>query len=240
MQHESSLDGGLGFCHAAIPSVLPTGWHGPMIVALDSNIVIDLMQHGEALIDGRRPQRGGADPKYSAELEALGEILDIWLLRDIRLHVTSRFLSDSRGLTRDEVVPERRRTAARFADSLRYQTRWEREIGDTDKSVGELTAVHVSLPEGADRDLVAEAVIAGAHVFLTRDSQILQLAKVGSTAILSPSMLDAVLAEAGVGHLGGGVCGLPDCVYARSGWPILAPDMGKWTGLLSVISATSD
>lgn len=36
MLHEVTYEGGMGFCHKALPSVLPYGYHGPLVVALDS------------------------------------------------------------------------------------------------------------------------------------------------------------------------------------------------------------
>ena len=44
--HEVTYDGGMGFCHDALPGLLPEGYHGPLVVALDSNALIDLQHHG--------------------------------------------------------------------------------------------------------------------------------------------------------------------------------------------------
>jgi len=46
--HEVTGDGGLGFCHPAVPNLLLPGYHGPLVVALDSNALIDIQQHGAA------------------------------------------------------------------------------------------------------------------------------------------------------------------------------------------------
>lgn len=42
---------GSGFCHAAVPDLLPIGYHGPLVVALDSNLLIDLQQYGHELLN---------------------------------------------------------------------------------------------------------------------------------------------------------------------------------------------
>jgi hypothetical protein len=50
-----TADGGLGFCYAALPRLLPRGYHGPLVVALDSNALIDLQQYGNLLLNDELP-----------------------------------------------------------------------------------------------------------------------------------------------------------------------------------------
>ena len=84
MLHKPSADGSLGLCHPALPGLLPSGHHGPLVVALDSNILIDLQQHGSELLDeGGLISEGNATRGYPAELAALADLLNLWLLRDM-------------------------------------------------------------------------------------------------------------------------------------------------------------
>lgn len=46
-----TADGGVGFCHEALPTLLPPDYHGPLAVAFGSNVLIDLQQHGAGLIN---------------------------------------------------------------------------------------------------------------------------------------------------------------------------------------------
>ena len=95
MLHEVTTDGGMGFCHHVLPAVLPSGYHGPLVVALDSNTLIDLQQHGNLLPKGEA--REGLDEAYADDLSGLADLLNLWLLRDIRFVVTPRSLTDAWG-----------------------------------------------------------------------------------------------------------------------------------------------
>lgn len=44
MLHEVTEDGGVGFCYEALPAVLPAGYYRPLVIALDSNIVLSGVQ----------------------------------------------------------------------------------------------------------------------------------------------------------------------------------------------------
>lgn len=236
MLHEVTGDGGLGFCHPAVPNLLLPGYHGPLVVALDSSALIDLQQHGTALLnDEPLPERVAADDVYSSELAGLADLLNLWLLRDIRFVVTPRSKTDARKLT--ERFLERRQTSIEaLADSLAFQSGdWNASPpadGPAPAPVGDETG----LPPGADRDLVLEAQAVGAHVFLTRDREVLETIALSgpAMAVLAPKALADELAVAGVDLFFGGTCGDGGCPYGD--WPFLAPDMGKWGGLLSVLA----
>lgn len=51
MLHEVTGDAGLGLYHAAVPELSPAGYHGPLVVAFDSNVLIDLQEQGAELLD---------------------------------------------------------------------------------------------------------------------------------------------------------------------------------------------
>jgi hypothetical protein len=230
MLNEVTLDGGLGFCHEAVPTLLPAGYHGPLIVALDSNILIDLEQHGEALING---QDLGVQGRYGEQLSAIGAILEMWMLRDIRFIVTPRLRTDAKRPSA-KVLSKRGVAIAALAESLAFQ------LGDwtvpppSERRLAPVGAV-AGLPAGADRDLLLEAHAVGAHVFLTRDDQVIKCAKVTGPAprIMRPKELADALS--GVQLFVGGLCSSGgECPYAD--FMFFVPDTGKWRGLLSVFA----
>ena len=228
--HEPTIDAGLGFCYERLPNLLPPGHHGPLVVALDSSVLVDLQTHGSVLLGGDVPELG--ESRYEAELGALGALIDLWLMRDIRFVLTPRSTTDSR-LPSDEVVARRRVAAAAVDASLFHQFGdWTQPTPSS--SVRPSIGKEVGLRAGPDRDLVLEAQAHGCHVFLTRDRKLLRDVQLSGPALLvqRPSTLLSRLSEAGVGHLVGGTCGLDDCPYQV--WPFPVPDTGKWVGLLSI------
>ena len=223
-------DGGLGFCHEALPDLLPWGYHGPLVVALDSNILIDLQQHGSALMNDEVPD---VDAKYAADLNGLADLLNLWLLRDIRFVVTPRALTDAKKNTERLTVGQWPAVEA-VAASLAFQ------FGDWNakppSALGKLRALggESGLPNGADRDLVLEAQAIHAHVFLTRDGRVIRQVRLTGPRLVvaAPRSLGLTLAGAGVEPFAGGVCGRNDCPYGD--WQMPAPDIGKWGPLLGL------
>lgn len=230
MLHDATADGGMGFCHGALPSVLPWGYHGPLVIALDSNALIDLQEHGNLLLNGDVPAE--VDAQYARDLAGLADILNLWLLRDIRFVVTPRSLTDAKRMSQ-RFLDGRLPAVEAIAQSLAFQfgdwtypppsERAERRLG-----------AEKGLPAGADRDLVLEAQAIGAHVFLTRDQLVLKRVSLSGPrmAVVSPAWLAGELVRAGVQPFMGGTCGGNACPY-RAEMP--APDMGKWGGLLSIL-----
>jgi hypothetical protein len=230
MLRDVSAEGGLGFCHDALPSVLPRDYHGPLVVALDSNVLIDLQEHGNRLLNGDLP--AGIDAKYADDLAGLADVLNLWLLRDIRLVVTPRSLTDAKRLNHrfiDQHLP----AIEAIAESLAFQ------LGDwTYPAPSERQEPHVGtetgLPPGADRDLVLEAQAVGAHVFLTRDRRVLRRVSLSGPPmeVAPPAWLAGELVSAGVQPTFGGTCGHDACPYKGA---MLAPDTGKWSSILSIL-----
>lgn len=225
----------MGFCHEALPTLLPAGHHGPLVVALDSNILVDLQQHGAALMNDEPLPEGVADDgDYSGQLYALADLVNLWMMRDIRFIVTPRSKTDAKKVT-PEFLARRLPAIDALADSLAFQ------LGDwVSLAPSERTAVHAvgeetGLPDGADRDLVLEAQAIGAHVFLTRDRRVLERTALTGRpmALLSPRTLAGEFAAIDGLPLFGGVCAGVQCPYRE--WPYLGPDIGKWQGLLSIL-----
>lgn len=231
--HSPSAAGGLGFCHEAVPRLLPTNYHGPLVVALDSNILIDLQQHGSALFDDNE-DLGAHDPEYRAELFALNYLVNIWLMRDIRFIVTPRSYTDAKRPTH-RFLSRRVPTIEALADSLAFQYEdWnlaapsETEVRiDADREIG--------LGDSADRDLVLEAESVGAHVFLTRDVRLRKNVRTDTSElrVLSPTGLETGLMD---GHVslpwGGSLCSQNRCPYLSVDVP--GPDMGKWSAFFGI------
>lgn len=230
MLHEPTESGGLGFCQKAL-GFLPEDYHGPLVMALDSNILIDLREHGAALTND--DQIVDIDEGYARDLGGLGEILDLWLVRDIRFIVTRRSLGDARRRT-ERFLTSQAPTVDAIARALAFQ------FGDWDQpapsawtsrpSIGDETG----LPMGADRDLVLEAQSVGAHIFLTRDKRVRKRARLTGPqlSLLAPADFVDIIREKDVGVFSGGNCDSPNCPYAR--WPLPLPDSGKWVPLLSL------
>ena len=229
MLHEVTADGGVGFCHEAVPALLPPGYHGPLVVALDSNVLIDLQQHGAELLNA---EDLGVPEDYEEELLALGSIVDIWMLRDIRFIVTPRSRTDAKRLS-ERFLATRGPAVDALARSLAFQYGDWSVLAPSETSPPALGSV-TGIPDGADRDLLLEAQAVGAHVFLTRDEQLLTAASVEGPVlrILRPTDLADELVLGGVQLFAGGQCRAEDCPYAAFSIP--APDLGKWDGLLSL------
>lgn len=219
-------DGGVGFCHAAVPDLLPIGYHGPLVVALDSNLLIALQQYGHEMLND---EISVTEERYAEELESLGTLLKLWMLRDIRFVVTPRARrSDAR-----RSVPGFAALIDGLAESLAFQ------VGDwtvaAPSSGPKLVPVgeELGLPDSADRDLVLEAQSPGVHVFLTRDRRVLRRTNLTGPAmrVLAPSEVADELVVAGVSPFAGGICSEPSCPNRDPDIP--APDIGKWGGLFS-------
>ena len=227
MLHEASLDGGVGFCSAALPDLLPLRFHGPLVVALDSSVLIDFQEHGAQLINNDLPD--AIEAHYRDELDALGAIVDLWLIRDIRFIVTPASLNDTK---RNGFRADRVEAVEALAKCLAFQQGDWVSPPPSDLYLAP-QGQELGLPDGPDRELVLEAQSVGAHVFLTRDGRVLKRASlVGPRlSVLSPTGLLARLTSAGVWHFGGGTCGEATCPYAG---PWLAPDTGRHAALLAI------
>jgi len=238
-----TYSGGTGFCYGYMPQLFSgEQGHGPLLLAWDSNILIDLQEHGSQLINGEHT--GVDEPKYAAELDALGRLLDLWLLRDIRFVLSPRATTDAKAKADGARVQRKRAAIDNLAAALTFQVEdWGEErlrfedLDPRDSSFRladiEVDAVTHRFPEGADRELVNEAIRAGLHVFLTRDQRVWKarstLAGV-QLKIMKPTELMASLDALGVQTLSGGVYAHPDCPYVD---PLPAGDIGKWAGLLA-------
>lgn len=229
MLHEVTADGGLGFCHGAMPVLLPAGYHGPLVVALDSNVLIDLQQYGGTLVNDEDLR---VDDGYEEQLLALGTILDTWMLRDIRFIVTPRSRTDAKRVS-ERFLATRGPAIDALAESLAFQFGDWSVAAPSEREVAPVGSVS-GIPDGADLDLLLEAQSVGAHVFLTRDDLVLTRASMTGPVlrILRPTELADELVLRGVQLFEGGLCLADNCPYLNFSIP--APDLGKWGGVLSL------
>lgn len=149
---------------------------GPLLLAWDTNLLIDYFDHGAALWRG-----GGlpeADDEYGLQLEALQLVMALWVLRDIRIVLLPASITDARARLAPERHAARRQAFAEFAQTISL-------VADEDGPPprpplflpdGALLEAVARVPAGGDRTLVEQAVRAGAHVFLTRDEGVVRAA----------------------------------------------------------------
>lgn len=158
-----ATDGG-GFDYGVSPGLfLGRVGVGPLRMAWDSNILIDWVEHGAALLRDGEPHDAGHE-KVQEELTALGAVMALWFTRDIRVRPLPGQLKDF-----SRPAPERERQRAEHvlqmasalscvglegeARPVRRSARWQAPW----------------IRPARDRRLVEEAIVAGCHVFLTRD-----------------------------------------------------------------------
>jgi hypothetical protein len=179
---------------------------GSLQVAWDTNLLVDYFEYGERLWNGEGlPSM--METTQGEELEGLQMIVSLWVLRDIRFHILPRVIDDSK---RKPLAPSRRQKRLRA---------WEEFCaaialveGDDDQgarapslqpSEHEVAEALARVPKGNDRGLVADALTAGLHVFLTCDKGILKaredLAPFG-LLLASPQDLLMELGAAGALH----------------------------------------
>jgi hypothetical protein len=185
--------------------------YGALRLAWDTNILIDYAKYGQLIWaddDFDPPVR---EERYREKLIALSEIMNLWMLRDIRIRMPFRQIWDAK--LRLDNKPEEL---------------WEKEVGQFHKTreirLWQLEQFHAALscisldaeidanvkpfailPEGStndewDESLLEEAIATGCHVFLTGDRKLKKrldrMARDSYVAILSPPELLDCLAEA--------------------------------------------
>ncbi len=213
-----------------MPLGLPPGYHGPLVVALDSNIHIESRQHGYGLLNGEAPNEGDA---YEQELVALDTLINIWLLCDVRLIANPQARVDANRVTEPFLAASVPAINA-LAESLAFQSGdWTVPVPSDREGLASGGDVN-GLPEVADRDLVAEAQAVEAHVFLSRDRAVLDRAPVSGPRpdTMAPTALAAEMAYGDLQVLAGGICQSEACPYESLRAP--GPDIGKWNGLFSI------
>lgn len=150
-------------------------WRGPLLLAWDTNLLIDYFEYGAALWQG--DELPDATDEYGLQLEALQLVMGLWVMRDIRIVVLPASVSDAREQLAHERYAARRHAFGEFARAIALVA------DDTPSPQPALllpdSALQEALggvPSGGDRTLVEQAARAGAHVFLTRDDRVAKAA----------------------------------------------------------------
>jgi hypothetical protein len=215
---ETSCSGRTGFWRERTPTVF--GYRrgvGPLIVALDTAILISLRDELEAVEEGAGLVCGPLWSDLGSPTDALRDLIQLWWWRDVRFWVCDLHLADAR----KPLSPERRLARAAAVRELEqdfferggFETILRDDTGVIDRpcpahavprrlrSDKATTSADKRLPRGLrDRQLVCAAHDAGCHAFVTTDKGILRcsetLAALG-LAILSPTQLLSAFDESG-------------------------------------------
>lgn len=227
------------FVYDAAPTLfLGRRGYGPLEVVWDTNVLIDYLTYGSAMWEGE--ELGVSDEDYLAELEGLNLLVNLWMRRDIRFHVLERSVTDAKRALSAEDSRAREKAIDQITAALSLDVwaglREEAGVGDAarPRSASDHPDVQRALsrvPEGADRELVNEAVRIDAHVFLTRDARVLRCADaMRPHRLLLASPLD-VLEELVA-------CGAMDAVMKPETmyWPL--PDLQRTSHLIQAVGHT--
>lgn len=212
---------GGGFKYEDCPAIFGARFgYGPLRIAWDTNILIDYAKHGEQIWESDDFDPGEVGAHYRDELIALSEIMQLWLIRDIRIKMPGRQIFDARRRLPPAVLELRSWQLDHFQSAL--------SCLELDRDIENNVPPFAPLPEGSpnddwDRSLVEEAIATGCHVFLTGDIKLRKrnnpLAQSSRVKLLSPSELLDNLANAG------------ELSLAKFG-PYPAPDMHKWNHVM--------
>ncbi|HEX4811973.1 MAG TPA: hypothetical protein VFV66_04400 [Nonomuraea sp.] len=203
---------GGGFLYENCPDVfLGRSGYGPLRVAWDTNILSDYADYGDLMwADDFDPSV--PDPNYHAELIALHALMEIWLMRDIRIKIPERQIHDARRGLDAATWKFRENQINEFLAALRCI--------ELDVEIKNNVRAFDVLPEGStnddwDESLVLEAIETGCHVFLTGDKRLRRRLQKNAQAaflvIMPPTELVAALDRTG-----------------DSGFGYMLPDTHKW------------
>jgi hypothetical protein len=240
-RHALRSQPGPGFCYSAASGFcLHSNGFGPLLIAFDSNIISDLEQHGRSILD--EVPATGIDQGSQVELDALGQILEIWRTRDIRFIVVPQTLKDHRREPPPELSEQRRRSYFSIIEALAYQ------VVD-DSSCEAFAAATAAVPDPnqlalnfdpggllkpLDAQMIREAIACEVDVFLTNDRQLRNAVRRLNLPVhaLSPSELMRKFDHEHVGlvgedHVRHASCGI--------GFSLLCDDTGKWGPLFEIL-----
>lgn len=200
---------GPSFDYSAVPDLVAgRQGHGPIWVTWDTNVLSLFETYGRRVwaleFNGAEGSSRTAEPVLTqheqAEVDALVDLVTMWLGWDLRFEVLDITMEDAKRPAPPEVARRRSRSTRAVARALMLALDGEQTYPDPRDS-GPPKAIVESLPEGKDRLLVAQAYRSGADVFLTCDKGILRRdARITpwGLRLLSPSALVERLVEAGL------------------------------------------
>lgn len=220
---------GGGFFYEDCPAVfLGRTGYGPLRMAWDTNILVDYAEFGHLMWEADDEfDPPISEPRYREELIALDAILQLWMMRDIRVRAPERQILDAQRELDEAKWEMRARELHHFLAAL--------QCIELDKEVLQDVQPFDALPDGSssdewDESLVQEAIETGCHVFLTRDTRLRRrldrIARESFMVITSPSDLCRVLADAG------------EVGWGREGY--IMPDNHKWIHFISATNAEDE
>lgn len=217
----ATATGGTGFCHAALPELLPPGYHGPLVIAWAPDLLDSLQRDGIGLLRGPRPEEMLRDRGSYDEWQAVAALAQVWTLRDLRFVSTPQgheVLDPNLIDALADLISPIRRSPTRALESMAAQV-----------DVPPLTA--------EDRQLLRDVLTGGAHVLMTRDDRLIRRFESAPFAVKvhAPTTVAGALILSGVGTVArGGLCDEPGCMYAAPAEPI--PNPARARTLLRLIS----
>lgn len=198
------IEGG-GFMYENCPAIfLGRAGCGPLRVAWDSNILIDFAAFGDLMWDDREFDPPISEPRYRTELVALDALVQLWMMRDIRIRAPERQIDDCRRQLNEAQWNVRFRQLHQILAALTC-IELDREVLANVQPFD--TLPHGSSGDDWDESLVLEAIATGCHVFLTRDARLRRrlgrAAREAFMVIMPPSDLHGALLGAGEAAFGG-------------------------------------
>lgn len=189
---------GGGFEYEDCPKVFSgrTG-NGPLRVAWDTNILIDYAKYGQLIWDDDDFNPPIEEGNYLEQLIALYELMNLWMIRDIRIRMPYRQIDDARRRLDEKTLDLRLWQIEQFRAAL--------SCISLDVAIDANVQAFETLPEESsnddwDKTLVEEAIATGCHVFLTRDRRLKKrnepIARKSFVVILTPTELLDFLVEA--------------------------------------------
>lgn len=200
--------------------------YGPLRLAWDTNILIDYAKYGHLIWadDEFNPPVSGEG--YREQLLALSEIMHLWMLRDIRIRMPLRQVSDAKLRLHNKPKKLRRQAIEQFRKEMKVRL-WQLEQfhsalacisldAEIDANVEPFETLSDECSnDDWDRSLFEEAIATGCHVFLTGDRKLKRrldrMARDSYVAILSPTgLLDSLAKSDELSVAKIGQCVMPD------------------------------
>jgi hypothetical protein len=194
--------------------------YGALRVAWDTNVLIDYAKYGELIWEDDEFNPPIPEGRYREQLIALSELMNLWMLRDIRIRMPFRQIDDARRRLEDKTLDLRLWQLEQFHAAF--------SCISLDTAIDDNVRAFETLPgessnDDWDKTLVEEAIATGCHVFLTRDRRLKRrlgpAARDSFVVILTPTDLLDFLAEAG------------ELSFATIG-PLIMPDSHKFTHIM--------
>lgn len=203
---------GGGFQYEDCPEVFSgRNGYGALRLAWDTNILIDYAKYGQLIWADDEPDFPIEGERYQEELVALRDVMNLWMLRDIRIRMPFRQIYDAklRLDSKPKELWEKEKEQFRKTQAIRL---WQLEqfysalsCISLDTEIDVNVEPFATLRDGStnddwDRSLLEEAIATGCHVFLTGDRKLKKrldhMARDSYVVILSPTGLLDSLAEA--------------------------------------------